>query len=56
MNEEMKQSSIVDSNTNTPAENAQFSMPTWGIIGFLIVALVVLKTFIYIKDKKRHGK
>ncbi len=29
---------------------------TWWILVFLVVALVILKTFIYIKDDKRHGK
>ena len=34
----------------------QFKMPTAGLIAVLLVALGVLKSFIYIKDKKRHGK
>ena len=55
MNNETQKSSVVDSNVQTPAKD-QFSMPTWGLIVFLIVALVVLKGFIYIKDKKRDGK
>ena len=37
-------------------EQSQPSFKTWWIILFLIVALVVLKSFIYIKDDKRHGK
>lgn len=48
-------SSIVTETVSHPQAD-QFSMPTWGIIVFLIVAMVVLKTFIYIKDDKRHGK
>lgn len=34
----------------------QPSYPTWVVIVGLIVAFIVLKTFIYIKDDKRHGK
>ena len=34
----------------------QFKMPTAGLIAVLLLALVILKSFIYIKDKKRHGK
>ncbi len=37
-------------------EQDQASFKTWWIMGFLVIALVVLKTFIYIKDDKRHGK
>jgi hypothetical protein len=29
---------------------------TWHLIIVLIVFMVVLKSFAYIKDKKRHGK
>lgn len=50
-----KTSSIVDQSVQKPKPD-QFSMPTWGIIITLIIALVVLKSFIYIKDEKRHGK
>jgi hypothetical protein len=31
-------------------------LPTWGVIVVLIIAFFVLKSFIYISDKKRHGK
>ena len=34
----------------------QLQLPTWSIIVFLVVFLFVLKSFIYIKDQKRHGK
>ncbi len=37
-------------------EQDQIIVPTYGLIGFLIVFFFVLKLFIYIKDKKRHGK
>lgn len=35
------------------ANHAKF--PTWALIAILFVAFFVLKSFIYIKDKKRHG-
>tara|TARA_R100000656_G_scaffold112679_1_gene84901 strand:- start:168 stop:341 length:174 start_codon:yes stop_codon:yes gene_type:complete len=34
----------------------QFYMPTWALISVLIVGFFVLKSFIYIKDDKRHGR
>ena len=34
----------------------QFHLPTWGIIVVLIITFFILKSFIYIKDGKRHGK
>lgn len=34
----------------------QFYMPTWAVLVFLIIVFFVLKSFIYIKDQKRHGK
>ncbi len=39
-----------------PIKDGQIQATTPWIIGFLILALLVLKTFIYTKDKKRHGK
>lgn len=50
-----KASSIVDTKVQT-IQNDQMQAPTWFIIIALIIALVILKTFIYIKDDKRHGK
>lgn len=57
MNEstEMKTSTIVNESVQTPNPD-QFFMPTWSIIGVLILVFFILKTFIYIKDEKRHGK
>ncbi len=55
MDNNVEKSSMVDSNVTT-AETGQFSMPTWGIIVALVIAFFILKSFIYIKDKKRHGK
>ncbi len=40
----------------SPVKDGQFKMQTWWILGLLIVALIILKSFIYIKDGKRHGK
>lgn len=37
-------------------EMSQLSMPTWFLIGFLIVVFYILKKFIYTKDATRHGK
>lgn len=34
----------------------QFYMPTWALISVLIVGFFILKSFIYIKDGKRHGR
>jgi hypothetical protein len=34
----------------------QMKLPTWGVIVVLIIAFFILKPFIYITDKKRHGK
>jgi hypothetical protein len=38
-----------------PKEN-QLKLPTWGVMVILIIAFFILKPFIYISDKKRHGK
>lgn len=48
-------SSIVNKSVS-PIRNEQFSVPSWGIVIFLVISLVILKTFIYIKDGDRHGK
>lgn len=34
----------------------QVKFPTWSLIVILIVSFFILKSFIYISDKKRHGK
>ncbi|EQC49666.1 hypothetical protein [Bacteriovorax sp. DB6_IX] len=39
-----------------PIKGGQPQFKTWWIIVGLIFALFLLKSFIYIKDKKRHGK
>lgn len=30
--------------------------PTWALLVGLIISFFILKSFIYISDKKRHGK
>ena len=37
-------------------QNGQLKLPTWGVITVLVVVMIILKMFIYIKDGKRHGK
>jgi hypothetical protein len=37
-------------------QDAQSKLPTWSLIVILIVAFFILKSFIYLKDDKRHGK
>ncbi len=34
----------------------QAIFPTWFLLVVLCVAFFVLKTFVYISDKKRHGR
>ena len=54
---EAKKSSIVTSEVYTlKAKGEQFYAPSWGLIVALFISLFILKTFIYIKDPKRHGK
>ncbi len=53
---EAKKSSLVDSKVQRTYKEDHLTLPTWSLVGVLLVCLFVLKTFIYIKDKKRHGK
>lgn len=39
-----------------PLTEKHFRFETWWIIVFLVFALILLKSFIYIKDQKRDGK
>ncbi len=52
----VKKSSIESTKPLEGIKNDQFAMPTFGLIAVLVVALFVLKFFIYTKDSKRHGK
>lgn len=33
-----------------------FALPTWSLLGFLVVTFIILKSFIYITDEKRKNK
>ena len=51
-----KTSSIAYKDVKKP-ENDQFTLGTWtGVLPLLIIAFILLKVFVYIKDDKRHGK
>lgn len=49
------ESSIIAHPYQMPKETQMF-MPTWLLIVILFVCFFALKSFIYISDKKRHGK
>ncbi len=38
------------------AKPDQLKLPTWSLIVVLFICFFILKSFIYISDKKRHGK
>jgi hypothetical protein len=50
-----KTSSVANENVQM-IRHDQTAVPTWFILIFLVFSLFILKTFIYIKDGKRHGK
>jgi hypothetical protein len=53
---ESKESSVVTDFVELPKKN-QGEFSTYAvIIPFLICCFIILKTFIYLKDKKRDGK
>ena len=39
-----------------PYDEMPMHLPWWGPIAVLILAFLILKWMIYIKDEKRHGK
>ena len=49
-------SSIFPSAQPEKIEGTQFMMPTWFLMSVLVVCFFLLKSFIYTKDEKRHGK
>ncbi len=49
------ESSIINHPYRFP-KKSYLMAPTWLLLLVLIVAFVVLKYFIYVKDEKRHGK
>jgi len=48
--------SIIVTKDVQPIQKDQLKLPTWGALALLVIAFIVLKSLIYIKDKKRHGK
>jgi hypothetical protein len=52
----MEKTSISVDGTLEKVELNQAVLPTWSIVVFLVVCFFVLKSFIYTKDDKRHGK
>jgi len=50
------ESSLKVNNQFEQIQAGQFYMPTWALLVTLIIAFFILKSFIYIKDQKRHGK
>lgn len=53
--EVQKESSVVSKSTEGINEN-QPQYESWMLVLGLVISLVILKTFIYIKDGKRSGK
>jgi hypothetical protein len=49
------ESSIFSNQVQKP-QSSQAMFPTWFLIVFLFICFFLLKGFIYISDKKRHGK
>lgn len=49
------ESSIFVHPVSMPKQN-QLQFPTWALMLILIICFFILKSFIYISDKKRHGK
>ncbi len=56
MSQSASKSHSVTPDKPLPMNDGQFQARTIWIMGFLVFALIILKSFIYIKDKKRHGK
>lgn len=54
--EVFKSESSIFSHPIQHAKPNQAMFPTWLLIAVLFVCFFVLKSFIYISDKKRHGK
>lgn len=49
-------SSIFPGGDYERVEPAQVKIPSFGIVIFLVVVFILLKTFIYTPDEKRDGK
>jgi len=51
-----KSESSIMAHPNSYPKSEQLKLPTWSLLVILIGAFLILKTFIYLKDDKRHGK
>ena len=51
-----KKSSLISIHHHNRTPEKQFKLPTWGALIILILILIILKKFIYIKDGPRDGK
>jgi K+-transporting ATPase A subunit len=58
MNEETTaiKSSTFPNKEFEPVSDGTFITPTWILLGVLVVVLVIIKTFVYIKDPTRDNK
>ena len=54
--EAFKSESSIFAHENQYPQDNQPKLPTWSLILILVVTFFILKSFIYISDKKRHGK
>ncbi len=54
--EEFKSESSIFSHEISHPKKNQLTFPTWSLIVVLFICFFALKSFIYISDKKRHGK
>ena len=54
--EVFKSESSIFAHENSYPKANQLYLPTWALLAILIAAFLILKSFIYIADKKRHGK
>ncbi|MCY4524867.1 MAG: hypothetical protein OXB84_09015 [Halobacteriovoraceae bacterium] len=48
--------SSMETNNIQQINTQQMSIPTWGVLLVLVLVMIGLKVFIYIKDDKRHNK
>lgn len=54
--EAFKSESSIFVHENQYPRQDQPKLPTWSIVVVLVVVFFILKSFIYISDKKRKGK
>ena len=53
---DQKTSSVTETHPHTRTPLEQFKMPTWAILIVLVLIMIGLKSFVYIKDGKRDGR